>query len=33
MSEIILNWINEEIQLSKRITNFEDDFSNGYLFG
>lgn len=33
MSEIILNWLNDEIQLSKRINNFEEDFHNGYLFG
>ncbi len=33
MSEIILNWLNEEIQLSKRVSNFEEDFSNGYLLG
>lgn len=33
MSELILNWLNDEIQLSKRITSFEEDFNNGFLFG
>ena len=33
MSDLILNWLNEEIQLSKRVSSFEDDFSNGYLLG
>lgn len=33
MSDIILNWINDQVQLSRRITNFEKDFANGYLFG
>ena len=33
MSDLLLNWLNDEIQLSKRITNFEDDFHNGFLFG
>lgn len=28
-----MSWINDEVQLSKRITNFEEDFHNGYLFG
>lgn len=33
MGELLLNWLNDEIQLSKRISNFEDDFHNGFLFG
>jgi hypothetical protein len=33
MTELISSWINDEVQLSKKITNFEKDFSNGYLFG
>jgi len=27
------NWVNNEVELSKRIDSFEDDFRNGYLFG
>jgi hypothetical protein len=33
MTEIILSWLNDEVQLSQKITNFESDFKNGYLFG
>lgn len=33
MSELILSWLNEELQLSTKVTSFEKDFSNGYLFG
>lgn len=33
MSDLIQSWLNDEVQLSKRITNFEEDFQNGYLFG
>lgn len=33
MSEILLSWLNDEVQLSQKVTNFEKDFSNGYLFG
>jgi hypothetical protein len=33
MSEIILTWLNDELQLSKRVISFEKDFTNGYLFG
>ena len=33
MGDLLLNWLNDEIQLSRRITNFEEDFHNGYLFG
>ena len=33
MSKLILSWLNDEVQLSKKITNFEFDFNNGYYFG
>ena len=33
MSDLLINWLNDEVQLSKRITNFEEDFHNGFLFG
>lgn len=33
MAELLANWLNSEVQLTKEITNFEDDFSSGYLFG
>jgi len=33
MSELILSWLNDEVQLSKKVTSFENDFANGYLFG
>ena len=33
MSDLLLSWLNDEVQLSKKITNFESDFANGYLFG
>lgn len=33
MGDLLLNWLNDEIQLSKRIANFEEDFHNGFLFG
>ena len=33
MSEYLISWLNEEIGLSKKITNVPKDFSNGYLFG
>ena len=33
MSDLILSWLNDEVQLSQKITNFEKDFSNGYLLG
>lgn len=26
-------WLNDEVQLSKKVTSFEKDFNNGYLFG
>ena len=33
MVEILLNWINNEVKLSKKIDNLTEDFSNGYFFG
>lgn len=33
MSELILGWLNDELQLSRRVTSFERDFTNGFLFG
>ena len=33
MANLIESWINDEIKLSKIITNIEEDFSNGYLYG
>ena len=32
MSDILLNYINNNIQLSKKITNIEHDFKNGVYF-
>lgn len=33
MSELLLSWLNDEVQLSKKINNFDSDFANGYFFG
>ena len=33
MVEILLNWINNEVKLSKNIQNIAEDFSNGFFFG
>ena len=33
MSDLILQWINDEVQLSQKVANFEKDFANGYLLG
>ena len=32
MSETLLNYINRDVKLSKKIKNIEKDFKNGYLF-
>ena len=32
MSDILIKWLNQEIHLSKEITNLSEDFKNGYLF-
>jgi len=33
MADILYTWLNTEVDLSKKITNIEQDFSNGYLLG
>jgi hypothetical protein len=33
MSEILLTWLNTEVDLSKKIIDMEKDFSNGFLLG
>ncbi|CAD8115667.1 unnamed protein product [Paramecium sonneborni] len=33
MSQLLMVWLNDEVQLSKKVISFEQDFSNGYLFG
>ena len=33
MSSLLLEWMNNELQLSSEITSFEADFSNGFLVG
>ena len=33
MTDILYNWINKEVKLSKQITNISEDFFNGYFFG
>lgn len=33
MADLLANWINNEVELSKHVDQFEKDFSNGYLFG
>ena len=32
MSEYLISWLNNEIRLSKKVTNIPKDFNNGYLF-
>jgi len=33
MTNLIEDWLNNEVKLSKKITKIEEDFSNGFLFG
>lgn len=33
MADILYTWLNTEVDLSKKITNIEQDFANGYLLG
>eukprot|EP00929_Paragymnodinium_shiwhaense_P112675 TRINITY_DN80942_c0_g1_i1.p1 TRINITY_DN80942_c0_g1~~TRINITY_DN80942_c0_g1_i1.p1 ORF type:complete len:2036 (-),score=628.45 TRINITY_DN80942_c0_g1_i1:270-6377(-) len=33
MSELLQNWLNNEVGLSTNVANFEKDFANGFLFG
>ena len=32
MAHLLYKWINDDVVLSKKISNFAKDFSNGYLF-
>jgi len=33
MAELLAQWLNDEVSLSAKVTDFESDFANGYLFG
>jgi DNA-binding transcriptional LysR family regulator len=33
MSELLQNWLNNEVGLSTNVSNFEKDFASGFLFG
>ena len=33
MANLIVNWLNKELKLSRKINIIEEDFANGYLFG
>jgi hypothetical protein len=33
MSKLLQEWCNNELKLSKNVSDFERDFANGYLFG
>ena len=33
MAQLIMDWINEEVCLSRRITSLEEDLKDGYLIG
>lgn len=33
MANLIVNWLNNELKLSKKVNIIEEDFANGYLFG
>ncbi len=33
MTNLIFDWLNNEVKLSKKIINLDEDFSNGFLFG
>ena len=32
MAHLLYKWINEDVVLSRKVTNFARDFSNGFLF-
>ena len=32
MTDVLIQWLNDEIKLSKEITNIPSDFRTGYLF-
>ena len=33
MSALLAQWLNNDVELSQKVTNLEEDFANGYLFG
>ncbi|KAG7396396.1 hypothetical protein PHYBOEH_002316 [Phytophthora boehmeriae] len=33
MAELLLRWINDDLQLSKHVTDVQVDFASGYLLG
>ncbi|GMF18214.1 unnamed protein product [Phytophthora lilii] len=33
MADLLLRWLNHELELSAHVTNMETDFANGYLLG
>ncbi|OMJ72074.1 hypothetical protein SteCoe_29554 [Stentor coeruleus] len=33
MAKLLETWLNSEVELSKKVVNFEEDFCNGYLLG
>lgn len=33
MANLIVNWLNNELKLSRKVNIIEEDFANGYLFG
>jgi len=33
MADLLAKWLNEDIKLSQRIMDFEQDFASGYLLG
>ncbi len=33
MSDILLTWLNTEVDLSRQVSQLEKEFSNGYLLG
>jgi hypothetical protein len=33
MADLLAKWLNEDIRLSEKVINFEQDFASGYLLG
>jgi len=33
MAELLAEWLNNEVGLSEKVSDFERDFANGYLLG
>lgn len=33
MADLLAKWLNEEIKLSTKVSDFEKDFASGYLLG